>query len=64
MARHTPVTQDRLSEAQAAFWREVTEGDRKRVKKPEDFLDENGSLRGPFGPWLHLPETALSVLQV
>ena len=64
MARHTPFTPDRLSEAQAAFWREVTEGDRKRVKKPEEFLDENGSLRGPFGPWLHLPETALCVLQV
>ena len=64
MARHTPLTPDRLNDEQEAFWREVTQGDRKTVKKPEEFLDKDGSLVGPFGPWLHLPGAAQAVLKV
>ncbi len=56
MARLKPLPLSNLDTEQRALFDAITKGDRSRGRPLEDFLLEDGSLRGPFNAWLHAPK--------
>lgn len=55
MARLKPLPQSSLDAEQRTLFDAITKGERSRGRPLEDFLLEDGSLRGPFNAWLHAP---------
>ncbi len=56
MARLKPLPLSNLDTEQRALFDAITKGDRSRGRPLEDFLLEDGSLRGPFNAWLQAPK--------
>ncbi len=55
MARLRPLPVSKLDAEQRALFDAITKGERSKGRPLEDFLLEDGSLRGPFNAWLQAP---------
>ncbi len=55
MARLKPLPLSKLDAEQRALVDAITKGKRSKGRPLENFLLEDGSLRGPFNAWLHAP---------
>lgn len=51
---------DTLSPDALRLFEAITKGARSLNRKPEDFLDADGGLRGPFNAWLRTPKLGLT----
>lgn len=55
MGRLKALARSNLDSEQRALFDAITTGERSKERPLEDFLLDNGSLRGPFNAWLHVP---------
>ena len=56
MPRIPLLSIDDLTPEQSALTKAITEGKRGKDRPMSEFTYPDGSLRGPFNPWLHSPE--------
>lgn len=57
MSRLPKLTPDKLAPAQAALYETITGGVRFKSTPGLDMMEPDGTLRGPFNAWLHIPAT-------
>ena len=55
MSRISYITPDRFTEAQERLFKSITGGKRGEGRAPEDLLNSEGGMSGPFNPWLRTP---------
>lgn len=55
MSRLSSIALDRMSDEQRRLFDHITGGARGLRRAPEEFLDEEGGLRGPFNAWMYSP---------
>ena len=56
MPRLPALPVDRLTDDQRKLFAKITGGARAKTRAPADFLNEEGSLKGPFNAFLYAPE--------
>lgn len=57
MPRLPKLTPQKLTPAQSALYESITGGMRFKSGPSLDMMEPDGTLRGPFNAWLHIPET-------
>ena len=55
MGRISYITPDNFTEAQQRLFKSITSGKRGEGRAPEDLLNSEGGMSGPFNPWLRSP---------
>ena len=55
MSRISYVTPDSFTEAQERLFKSITDGKRGEGRAPEDLLNAEGGMSGPFNAWLRSP---------
>ena len=55
MSRISYITPDNFTEAQERLFKSITSGKRGEGRAPEDLLNSEGGMSGPFNPWLRTP---------
>ena len=55
MSRISYITPDRFTEAQEHLFKSIAGGKRGAGRAPEDLLNSEGGMSGPFNPWLRTP---------
>ena len=55
MSRISYITPDSFTEAQERLFKSITDGKRGEGRAPEDLLNAEGGMSGPFNPWLRTP---------
>ena len=55
MSRISYITPDNFTEAQQRLFQSITSGKRGEGRAPEDLLNSEGGMSGPFNPWLRSP---------
>ena len=55
MSRISYITPENFTEAQQHLFKSITGGKRGEGRAPEDLLNAEGGLSGPFNPWLRSP---------
>ena len=55
MSRISYITPDSFTEAQERLFKNITDGKRGEGRPPEDLLNAEGGMSGPFNAWLRSP---------
>ena len=55
MSRISYITPENFTEAQQRLFKSITSGKRGEGRAPEDLLNSEGGMSGPFNPWLRTP---------
>lgn len=55
MSRISYITPENFTEAQQRLFESITGGKRGEGRAPEDLLNSEGGMSGPFNPWLRTP---------
>ena len=55
MSRISYITPENFTEAQQHLFKSITGGKRGEGRAPEDLLNAEGGMSGPFNPWLRTP---------
>ena len=55
MSRISYITPENFTEAQGRLFESITGGKRGEGRAPEDLLNSEGGMSGPFNPWLRSP---------
>ena len=55
MSRIPYITPENFTEAQNRLFKSITGGKRGEGRAPEDLLNSEGGMSGPFNPWLRTP---------
>ncbi|UUX50660.1 carboxymuconolactone decarboxylase family protein [Nisaea acidiphila] len=64
MPRLPKMTPEKLAPAQADLYEAITGGVRFKSGPGIDMMESDGTLRGPFNAWLHIPETGQAAQQL
>ena len=55
MSRMSYITPENFTQAQGHLFKSITGGKRGEGRAPEDLLNSEGGMSGPFNPWLRTP---------